>query len=384
VSEVSDEVDYEHARNVVGFLDHHHRVNLQRRIHDRKLTKRYLLFATNRLLNLRNIEYTDFRALSLQGESYQALCQRLFPQTLHPKHMCHSFMGTQMEEKDHVAEQHGRQSLDEFLKYVSTLKWKPDSFSIGRNNFDLPELDRRGIWDGGVTVNSPDLDIIKSLTGETVFWFAALKSLHLPITSKPTPISRSRHNDFSYGGLLASTALFLEDLRLSTDWYKREPWTLPSHVSPRSIFEILSPCNFKKLKSFELRGWRFGLEELETFLFAQADTLRYIHLIDCELNERYGGAYTNTLYHITQTWPKQLNLRGAEVIGLGFPVAPSTSTFEVIQPAPHKHKCDNFVCDVLPQKYTHHQIESNTRFLFVPDHDRNSRKQCWEAALTVW
>jgi hypothetical protein len=113
-------------------------------------------------------------------------------------------MGTQMEEKDHVAEQHGRQSLDEFLKYVSTLKWKPDSFSIGRNNFDLPELDRRGIWDGGVTVNSPDLDIIKSLTGETVYWFAALKSLHLPITSKPTPISRSRPNDF----LLRRTSRF--------------------------------------------------------------------------------------------------------------------------------------------------------------------------------
>jgi hypothetical protein len=55
--------------------------------------------------------------------------------------------------------------------------------------------------------------------------------------------------------------------------------------------------------------------------------------------------HTPALHHITQTWPKQLNLRGAEVIGLGFPVAPSTSTFDIIQPAPHKHKCDNYVCD---------------------------------------
>jgi hypothetical protein len=224
VSEFADEVDYEHARNVVGFSDYHHRCNIQRCIHDRKLTWRSLLFATNRLPNLRHIEYTYLRALSLQGESYQALCQRLFPQTLHPKHMCHNSLGTEMEEKDHVAEQHGRQSLDDFLKYVSTLKWKPDSFFIGRNNFDLPELDRRDLWDGGVTVNSPDLDMIKSLTRETVHWFTALKSLHLPITSKPTPNSRSLPNDFSYTGVRYNSVLKRSPKYLSDFAYHREQW----------------------------------------------------------------------------------------------------------------------------------------------------------------
>jgi hypothetical protein len=260
--------------------------------------------------------------------------------------MCHSSLRTEWEEKDHVAEKHGRQALDDFLKYVSTLEWKSDSFSIGRNNFDLPEPDRRGLWDDGVTVNSPDLDMIKSLTGQTVHWFAALKSLHLPITSKPTPNSRSLPNDFSYTGVLAFTAFSLEDLSLSTDWYKREPWALPLQKSPYSIFDILRPCNFKKLKSFELRGWRFSLEEIETFLFAQADTLRYIHVIDCQLHEHYGGAYALALQRISQTWPKHLNLRRAEVIGLRFPAAtPSTSAFDNMQPAPHKHNCDQYVED---------------------------------------
>jgi hypothetical protein len=352
VSQFSDEDDYEHARNIVGFADYHHRYNIQRCIRDRKLIWRYFLFATNRLPNLRHIEYTDSRVLSLQGESYQDLCQRLFGQTLHPQHLCHNSVETERAEQDDAAKYHGWESLDRFLKYVSTMEWKPESLSTGRNNFDLPELDRRDIWDYGRPVNSPELDLIKPLTSESSQWFASLKALHLPITSTPTPDSRYLPQMCSYTELLSCTAASLEDLSLSTDWYKREPWALGLHGSARSIFEILSPFKFDKLKSLELRGWRFSLQELETFLFAHTDTLRYIHLIDCQLNERYGGAYNSTLHHITQTWPKQLNLRGAEAIGLRFPIVPSTSTSDVIQPAPHKHRCERYVYDVpAPEEY---------------------------------
>jgi hypothetical protein len=101
--------------------------------------------------------------------------------------MCHNSVETEREEQDDAAKYHGWESLDRFLNYVSAMKWKPESLSIGRNNFDLPELDRRDIWDCGRTVNSPELDLIKPLTGESSQWFASLKSLHLPITSKPTP-----------------------------------------------------------------------------------------------------------------------------------------------------------------------------------------------------
>jgi hypothetical protein len=80
-----------------------------------------------------NIEYTDFRVLSLQGESYQDLCQRLFGQTLHPQHMCHKSVETEREEQDDAAKYHGWEFLDRFLKYVSAMKWKPESLSIGTN-----------------------------------------------------------------------------------------------------------------------------------------------------------------------------------------------------------------------------------------------------------
>jgi hypothetical protein len=137
-------------------------------------------------------------------------------------------------------------------------------------------------------------------------------------------------------------------------------------MSRRSIFVILSQFRFDKLRSLDLRGWRFGLQELETFLFAHAATLRYIHLIDCQLDERHGGAYTTTLHRISQTWPKHLNLRGAEVIGLHFPATtPSTSAFDIIQPAPHKHKCDRYVEDApKPDEYPR------------PDQEQHPVSQC--------
>lgn len=55
---------------------------------------------------------------------------------------------------------------------------------------------------------------------------------------------------------------------------------------------MLGPLESEKLLSLELRGWRFTLEELETFLFVHAGTLRYIHLINCEC---HSGAYDTAL-----------------------------------------------------------------------------------------
>jgi hypothetical protein len=211
--------------------------------------------------------------------------------------MCHNSLETERVEQGDAARYHGWQSLDCFLKHVSTMRWKPNSLSIGRNNFDLPKLDRRGIWECGRTVNSPELDLNKPLTSESSQWFTSLKSLLLPITSKPIPDSRWQPQMCSYTELLSCTAASLEDLSLSTDWYKREPWALPYRKPPRSIFEILSPFRFDKLRYLELRGWRFSLPELEKFVFAHADRLRYILLIDCQLNEGYGGAYTSTPSH---------------------------------------------------------------------------------------
>jgi hypothetical protein len=49
----------------------------------------------------------------------------------------------------------------------------PFNGNLGCNNLDLSELDRRGIWDCGRTVNSAELDIIKSLTNEVSQWFFA-------------------------------------------------------------------------------------------------------------------------------------------------------------------------------------------------------------------
>jgi hypothetical protein len=48
----SDNNDPEESRNVLAFVDHHHRYQRQKRIHHLKLTWRYLLFARAKLLNL--------------------------------------------------------------------------------------------------------------------------------------------------------------------------------------------------------------------------------------------------------------------------------------------------------------------------------------------
>lgn len=103
VSKFSDQDDFEHGRNIVGFADYHKRHDTQRCMQDRKLKWRYLIFAIAKLPNLRHIEYTDFRAFSLQGETFQDTCTRLFGQTLHPEPMCLTSQATSIQPRDDVA-----------------------------------------------------------------------------------------------------------------------------------------------------------------------------------------------------------------------------------------------------------------------------------------
>jgi hypothetical protein len=74
--------EYEHGRNLAGFPEYHQRYDIQRTIRERKLTSRFLRFAIAKRPKLKHIDYTDFRALSLQGESFQDLCLRLFGESL--------------------------------------------------------------------------------------------------------------------------------------------------------------------------------------------------------------------------------------------------------------------------------------------------------------
>jgi hypothetical protein len=98
--------------------------------------------------------------------------------------------------------------------------------------------------------------------------------------------------------------------------------------------EILSTFKFKKLRTLALHGWRFQLEELETFLFADAGTLRHIHLIGCEC---YNGTYTTALQKIKRDWSTRLNLWGAEVVGLRFHKEPGVDDWAQAMSCKHSY-----------------------------------------------
>jgi hypothetical protein len=360
-SDISEMDEYEHGRNLVGFPEYHRRYDIQRTIRERELTSRYLRFAVAKLPQLRHIDYTDFRALSLQGESFQDLCQRLFGESLHPKLLCLTSESTSRMNRDGVAQSEGVLSLVTFIRQLDSLEWQPQSFSIGRNNFDLPELDISGLYEYGKTPNSSSLTLTPLRQNEIPHWLASIKSLRIPViplkhlkTVAPPHVEGS-----SYTDLLACTTASLQDLSLLTDSYARSPQASLRDV-PSALQEILSPLKFEKLRSLELHGWRFTLEELGAFLFAHAETLRYIHLIGCEC---YGGAYATALQKIKRDWTIRLNLRGAEVIGLRFPKAPYTHDWA--QEMPCKHKCDKNVKGM---------PESNE--FSLPDQDQHPISMC--------
>jgi hypothetical protein len=170
--------------------------------------------------------------------------------------MCLTSEDTRCHDRDEVAENQGRLFLSQFLKQSSTLNWKLESLSIGRNNW------RTFYVDNGI-LNNSNLDLMEAWPIEVSQWLGSLKSLHIPVAPKPSPLTGNAPalGLSSYTELLACTAASLQNLSLWTDWYIREPLgEVSGRRSPSPFAELLSSFRFDKLVSFELRGWRFSLE----------------------------------------------------------------------------------------------------------------------------
>lgn len=167
-SDIYDMRNYEHARGIDGFAIYHHRYYVQKKINERQLIWRYLHLAFANFPQLRHIDFTDFRACSLQGESFQGLTERLFGYILPPSLMCLTSEETSRNAKDDSAEQFGRDSLCGLVTELRTMGWLPESFSIGRDNFHLPELNRSWLYEYRPTPQQLEYDCHARMDGRDV------------------------------------------------------------------------------------------------------------------------------------------------------------------------------------------------------------------------
>lgn len=305
-------------RQAEGFAAYHRRYMDQESIRQRRLAYRYLHLVLALCPKLSHVSYTDHRALSRHGETYQQLCRRLFGIALRP---------SLMDELAERASPKGRFiPFTVFLKALAHENPHLKSFSIGHNNFDLPELplDLELNHDEADNVNMSCILSALLLAAPKMrdAWMSILgnvRSLRLPV-EPPNAADKLARMASRTADLLAQ-APFLEHLGLATSRIPDD--RINRWIQSSAVFStILSPQTFKHLRSIELRGWLFKLEDLEAFLYRHHEHLRHVHIIGCKCE----SPYTSSLEHVKREWPQRLQLEAVEIVGLVFDVGAAADT----------------------------------------------------------
>ncbi|KAM0721457.1 hypothetical protein Q7P37_002381 [Cladosporium fusiforme] len=269
--------------------------------------------------------YTDWRALSIYGESYEAVCNRMFGPVVPPSFMNGPFPGLDW----------GPGNQSPFTKFLAKLfRIQPNlkAFWIGRSNFDIPGLcheDRRLLAKRGQSCKGMQSSWLApenySSSQAHEHWkvLKGVQSLRLPIRIE---IGRHWHRRemrlkaLHFVVTLEHTLSTLVHLELDMQRHpdpRIEPEELEDH-SQGFLFKIVKHLKFDKLRSLALKGWKLESEKLGIWLVAHAKSLRHLHLIDCDFVDNYPSAVDM----ITKSWIPHLALDSVEIINVRFAPLP--------------------------------------------------------------
>jgi hypothetical protein len=285
-----------------GHDDYHHRYHAQVELCKRRLTLRYLHPAFEKLPKLRHFEFSDFRALSRNGEYLSELCERLFGQTLGP-----DLLPDNLHCDGRAA---SWTSPGGCLLNLARINPQLKSLSFGHSEqsaWDALSFNARPVVAIPGMLLEEDEERWKSFLG-------SVRHLSLPVETSQDGIGL-KYTVSSTRMLLSSSAPSLTHLRFETELYSglwRDQWNLMPRVVPL-FANIIGRIHFQCLTSLVLRGWLIPLRDLEDFLLVHATTLRNMHLINCCLE----GASKDELMTCVRTkLEPALALEGVEIYGL--------------------------------------------------------------------
>lgn len=300
-----------------GYWDYQRRWLNQRSCRENELALRYLHWAFAKLPKLKHLSYTDWRALSRHGESFEDARNRMFSTVVQPKYMDEVFPDARTAVTDGLP-------FRVFLEEISRIDPELESLWIGQNNFDIPEL---GIdaepTEHESVLRGPFLDekyfSSRKLRSK---WnvMRSVRSLRLPV-DVPSDDSTASPDDNSPRRMahdimkpLEQTLQNLVFLELTTHLEYPDNSERDVYLNNATLSHILGSLKFERLQSLVLRGWEFNMNDIGNFLKAHAETLRQIHLLGCFCINEYVEAWNAAVHSLG---PKTV-LEGAEVVNVRF------------------------------------------------------------------
>ncbi|GAB7333688.1 hypothetical protein MBLNU13_g05235t1 [Cladosporium sp. NU13] len=287
-----------------GHDDYHHRYHAQVEIFNRRLTLRYLHSAFEKLPKLRHFEFSDFRALSRDGEYLSGLCERLFGQTLSPDLLPDTRHCTQRSRL--------WGSPGDCLLNLAKINPQLKSLSFGRSEHSA--WDALQTYRGNPLISMPGILLVDEKEEQWRSLLGCLRHLSLPIEISDDK-AHLDHAVSSTRMLLSSSATSLTHLNLETQLYSGlwwGSWRLMPTAAPL-FARVIGRIHFQSLTSIVLRGWLIPLRDLEDIFLAHATTLRNVHLINCCLA---GASKDELMTSIRSKLEPALALDRAEVYGL--------------------------------------------------------------------
>lgn len=287
-----------------GHDDYRRRYSAQLEIRRRGLSLRYLHSAFEMLPRLRHFEFSDFRALSRNGESLSELCDRLFGQTLSPDLLSDDQVSGNYEPWVH---------LDDCLRNLVKINPQLETLSFGRSDYSA--------WDSLECNASPRMLLPAVQPDDEEQWRSLLGSVrHLSLPVEITSNGDEKILDLMATNpreILSYSAANLTYLNLETELYsglERYSWD-PATTAAPLFSKVLGQTHFSSLITIVLRGWLIPLEDFEKFLFAHAMTLRRMHLINCCL---MASSKNELMPCIRTKLEPALALTGVEIYGLAY------------------------------------------------------------------
>jgi hypothetical protein len=228
-----------------GYDDWTRRWYTQNDFGDRQLASRYMLLAFEKLPKLRHFEFSDYRALTRNGEALHELCNRLFGQTCTPDLLPND------DDCDDDDDARGWNSLNGCLRNLLQLPHSLDSFSIGRGDLKT--------WGAVHTEAVPLWQLGSEFLGPDDQWctvFGSIRSLSLPV--QPVFMDEPEFSDKlgTVQKILNFSTATITHLNLETSLYSglpSEDWVL--YEFAKSAFsKILNSRTFPELETIVLRG----------------------------------------------------------------------------------------------------------------------------------
>ena len=281
-----------------GFPDYHQLYYTQRRIEKQGLIKNTLIAAFRGFPKLRNIVFSDYRALGRDGESYNECCTRLFGTTLQPNEASH--FGT----NETLKSEHG--TIFEAL--VASGNTTVTSICAGPHlfeNVDEPDHDtgERFYPEGPVYMEWDIFDLDEPGLGTLLNVFSRMRRFRHSLFV-PSDIPREITYLDSLNRCLHAATSTLTYLSLNAGGTYNQPKTAECDL----IDTLLQGTTFTVLQELDLCAFQSSKSQLESLLGRHSATLRRLRLprllVPDYLAKEFG------------TWAsKHLTLSGVEVWG---------------------------------------------------------------------